>query len=228
MTGPRPLSRHGNAPSPALPTGQSPCLVAIAGPSCSGKTELARRLCALLPEFSPVHFPLDGYYHDLSGLPPDAAERHNFDRPDSLDAPLLREHLRALARGEAVARPQYDYATHRRTGAVRTGPGRLIVVEGLFALFWEELLPLYALTVFVDLDDAACLRRRLVRDRAERGASEAFTRRQWAAHVRPMAERFVRPTRARAALVLDGAAPPDEIAAQAAEAVRRLPRLPGI
>jgi uridine kinase len=218
----------GTPKTPALPTGQSPCLVAIAGPSCSGKTELARRLCALLPEFSPVHFPLDGYYHDLTALPPGAAERHNFDSPDSLEAPLLIGHLHALAEGRAVLRPVYDYAAHRRTGVERVEPGGLLLVEGLFALHWEELLPLYALTLFVDLGDGACLERRLARDRAERGASEAFTRWQWAAHVKPMADRFVRPTRARAALVLNGADPAEENAAKAADAVRRLPRPPGV
>jgi uridine kinase len=206
-----------------------PLIAAIAGPSCSGKTELARRLAGLLVEYGPVLFPLDGYYHDLAHLPPDAVHRHNFDSPDSLDASLLREHLRTLARGEAVERPTYDYATHRRTGAERVEPGGLILVEGLFALYWEDLLPLYALTVFVDLDDGACLARRLARDERERGASPAFTRWQWGAHVKPMADAHVRPTRARASLVLDGTDRPESIAARAAAGIRALlPRPRGI
>lgn len=200
----------------------SPCIIAIAGPSCSGKTELARRLCGLLEKYRPVLFPLDGYYHDLSHLPPQEVHRHNFDSPDSLDAALLKEHLRALARGEAVERPRYDYATHRRTGTAQVAPGGLILVEGLFALFWEDLLPLFVLTIYVDLDDDACLERRLARDERERGASPEFTRWQWEAHVRPMADAHVRPARVRASLVLDGTAPPETIAARAADAIRAL------
>lgn len=210
--------KPGDHPRPRA--GSVPSIVAIAGPTCSGKTELARRLGGLLGEYRPALFPLDGYYHDLSRLNPDEVHRHNFDSPDSIDAGLFQTHLRALARGEAVERPVYDYATHRRTGLDLVAPGGLILAEGLFALFWEELLPLCALTIYVDLDDGTCLKRRLARDRAERGASEAFTRWQWEAHVKPMADRFVRPTRARASLVLDGAAPPGELAARAAGAVR--------
>lgn len=201
-----------------------PRLVAVAGPSCSGKTELARRLCALLPEHSPIHFPLDGYYLDLSSLPPGAVERHNFDSPDALEAALLTGHLRSLAAGRPVRRPVYDYASHRRTGTEPVAPGGLVVVEGLFALFWEELLPLYALTVYVDLDDETCLERRLARDLAERGASPEFTRWQWKSHVKPMADAHIRPFRNRAGLILDGAAPPDQIASTAAR--RILPLLP--
>jgi len=197
-----------------------PLVIAVAGPSCSGKTELARRLCVLFPGPSPVLFPLDAYYDDLSHLSEAQARRHNFDSPDALEAPLLQAHLRALAAGKAVERPVYDYATHRRGGTERVEPGGLVVVEGLFALYWEDLLPLFAVSLYVDLDDGECLRRRVARDRRERGADEAFTRWQWEAHVRPMADRFVRPTRARASLVLDGAAPPQEIAARAAAAVR--------
>jgi uridine kinase len=121
-----------------------------------------------------------------------------------------------------VERPVYDYASHRRTGVERVEPCGLLLVEGLFALFWEDLLPLYALTIYVDLDDDACLERRLARDERERGASPEFTRWQWASHVKPMADAHIRPTRARAALILDGAAPPEEIAARAASASRDL------
>jgi uridine kinase len=125
-----------------------------------------------------------------------------------------------------VERPAYDYASHRRTGVERVEPGGLILVEGLFALHWEDLLPLYAMTIYVDLDDAACLERRLARDERERGASAEFTRWQWEAHVKPMADAHVRPTRSRASLVLDGAAPPETIAARAAEMIRALPFRP--
>ena len=215
---------NANRSSPAHPTGKSPVVIAIAGPSCSGKTELAHRLCAALKEHRPALFPFDGYYLDLAHLPMDEITRHNFDSPGSLDESLLKMHLRTLARGGSVERPCYDYATHRRTGTQRLDPGELLIAEGLFALYWEDLLPLYAMRIYVDLDDAACLKRRQARDERERGASPEFTLWQWAAHVKPMADAHIRPTLCRADLVLDGAAPLGEIAARAARHI--LPLLP--
>jgi uridine kinase len=182
-----------------------PLLIAIAGPSCSGKTELARGLADALKETHPILLPLDAYYKDLSDLPDAEQERHNFDHPDSLDAPLLLEQARRLAAGEPVKRPVYDYAAHRRqTQTIRLEPQGLVLLEGLFALYWEELRRLCALRIYMDIDDDTALARRLLRDRTERGAPEEFTRWQWEHHVLPMAREFVRPTRRHADLVLDG------------------------
>lgn len=186
-------------------THKPPLLIAIAGPSCSGKTELARGLAEGLARLHPIVLPLDAYYKDLSVLPDAEQERHNFDHPDALDAPFLLEQVRCLAAGDTVERPVYDYAAHRRqTQTIRLEPQGLVLIEGLFALYWEELRRLCALRIFMDIDDDTALARRLLRDRIERGAPEDFTRWQWEHHVLPMAREFVRPTLQHADLVLDG------------------------
>ena len=79
--------------------------------------------------------------------------------PAMIESPLLAAHVAALARGEAIERPIYDFATHTRVvgQTERVTPGAFLVVEGLFALYYPELLPLYNLRVYIDTPDDALL-----------------------------------------------------------------------
>jgi len=132
--------------------------------------------------------------------------RQNFDDPAIIESSLLAAHVAALARGERIERPLYDFASHTRvpdrTETVQ--PHAFILVEGLFALYYPELLPLYDLRVYVDTPDPLCFDRRLKRDTEERGRTEDSVRRQYENTVRPASFAFVRPSAANADLVVDG------------------------
>lgn len=187
--------------NPGLPF--PPVVLAIAGCSGSGKTTLAAELTR---ELGGIHFPLDNYYRDLSHLPLAERALKNFDDPAMIEHGLLAAHVAALARGEAIERPVYDFSTHTRipgrTETVRAG--RLLLVEGLFALCFAELLPLYHLRVYVDTPDELCFERRLRRDIEERGRTPESVRRQYEATVRPSSLAFVRPSAIHADLSVDG------------------------
>jgi uridine kinase len=192
--------------SPGQSANQSPSLpviVGIAGCSGSGKTTLARELARAL---GGIHFPLDNYYLDLSHLDPAERTKQNFDDPALIESPLLVRHVAALARGEAIERPLYDFATHTRIlGRTETiGPVRLLVVEGLFALVYSDLLPLYQLRVYVETPDELCFERRLRRDVVERGRTPESVRSQYDSAVRPACIEWVLPSAAHADLTLDG------------------------
>jgi len=177
------------------------------------------RLAALLG--APV-VALDAYYRDLAHLPLHERAKANFDIPDALDDQLLIEQARALSLGQAVDIPVYDFAHHARTQAVeRVQAGKFVILEGLFTLYWEQLRSLFDVKVFVVADDATCLNRRLERDIRERGRSRESVLEQYRLTVRPMAEKYVLPTRHFADLVLDGAGPIE----QSVEAVLASARL---
>jgi len=180
-----------------------PVVLAIAGCSGSGKTTLAAELARTLKG---VHFHFDNYYRDLSHLPIAKRAQQNFDDPALIESPLLAAHIRALARGESIERPVYDFATYirapRRTETVH--PGAYLLVEGLFALHYGELLPLYQLRIYVDTPDELCFERRLKRDMEERGRTPESVRRQYEATVRPSSLAIVRPSAVHADLVVDG------------------------
>ncbi|MEJ5369157.1 MAG: AAA family ATPase [Bryobacteraceae bacterium] len=177
-------------------------LVGIAGPSCAGKTELARWLGARLA--APV-LNLDHYYIDLAHLPLEERAKTNFDEPAAVDHEAIVHDVAALARGEPVTAPLYDFATHARArGGERIVPAGLVVVEGLFALYWPELREHFFVKLFVDAPDELCLARRLERDTRERGRTPESVLAQFEATVKPGADRFIRPTRVFADLVLSG------------------------
>lgn len=177
-------------------------LVGIAGPSCAGKTELARWLAARLS--APV-LNLDHYYVDLAHLPLEERAKTNFDEPAAVDHDAIVHDVAALGRGEPVTAPLYDFSTHARArGGERIVPRGLVVVEGLFALYWPELREHFSVKLFVDAPDTLCLKRRLERDVRERGRTPESVIAQFESTVRPGAERFIRPTRAFADLVLSG------------------------
>ena len=196
-----------------------PYLIGIAGTSCSGKTKLARHLSRLL---SAVILPLDCYYFDLSHLPLDERAHCNFDIPEALDRELLLAHVAGLSQGQEIPRPVYDFAVHARTSQVEiVKPGRYVIVEGLFSLYWEEARKLFGTKVFVDLDDQKCLERRISRDVRERGRTPESVLQQFNGTVRPMAEAYIRPTRGFADLTVRGDDPIDRSLARVMAHVNR-------
>jgi uridine kinase len=182
---------------------QQPILIGIAGCSGSGKTTLARELAIQLDG---IVFPLDLYYRDLAHFPLDNRDKQNFDHPDSLESELFVEHLRELRLGRTIQRPVYDFSRHTRvTNAFEpVEPSRVIIVEGILALHYDDLLPLYDFSVYVDAPNQVCLKRRIYRDMRERGRTEVSVRAQFEATAKPMADLYVLPSQSRATMTVVG------------------------
>ena len=180
-----------------------PVVLGIAGCSGSGKTTLAKELASTLDA---TLFPLDWYYRDLSQFPLDDRHKQNFDHPDSLESELFIAHIRSLADGHPIARPRYDFSTHSRVpGAYdEIAPRTFVVVEGILALHYPDLRPLFDLAVYVDAPHDVCLARRIHRDVRERGRTEASVRAQFEATAYPMAVQYVLPSQTHANVTVSG------------------------
>jgi uridine kinase len=184
-----------------------PILVGIAGASCSGKTELARGLARRLGEQA-LTFSLDHYYVDRSHVAEPERSQFNFDHPEALDEKLLVRDVRNLRLGQIIEQPRYSFVTHSRQEEKElVAPRRVILVEGLFSLYWEELRELLDLKVYVDTPDEECFARRLRRDVEERGRTPQSIEEQYVKTVRPMAMAYVRPSSAHADLCVSGCLP---------------------
>jgi uridine kinase len=200
----------------------------IAGASGSGKTTLAVELAR---ELDGIYFPIDNYYRDLGHMPFSERVKQNFDDPALIESSLLAKHVVALARGEMIERPLYDFSSHTRvldrTEGIRAGS--LVLIEGLFALYYPELLPLYQFRVYVDTPDDLCFERRMKRDTMERGRSADSVRVQYETTVRPSSISYVRPSAVHADLTIDGTAALDWKVEQVLAEMRKrgLLRLPG-
>lgn len=180
-----------------------PVVLGIAGCSGSGKTTLAAELAHAL---GGIHFHLDNYYRDLGDIPYSERVKKNFDDPAMIESELLVAQVAALARGESIERPIYDFSTHTRVvgQTERVDAGPFLVVEGLFALYYKGLLPHYSLRVYVDTPDSLCFQRRMKRDVEQRGRTPESIRQQYEATVRPAGIAFVRPSAINADLTIDG------------------------
>lgn len=182
-------------------------VVGIAGASCSGKSLLTESLRRRLGSSTATALEIDAYYRSRGELEGGALAAINFDEPRAIDFALLFEQLRRLVRGQAIDVPHYDFATHSRSSRRRrVEPRPVVLVEGLFALYWPELRRLANLRVFLDTPSHVCLARRLERDVRSRGRDAASVQAQFMETVQPMYERYVRPTRRFAHLVLQGEA----------------------
>jgi uridine kinase len=184
-------------------------LVGIAGGSCSGKGYLCRQLLKVLHPMPCLVLPMDAYYRDLSHLNQEERAVRNFDAPDSMDHDLLITHLDALIAGRPINLPIYDFTTHTRTPASKSIQtiGGIILLEGIFALYWEEIRQRLEAKVFISLDSDTCLSRRIKRDVRERGRTPENVKSQFFKTVLPMYNCHVAPTRQYADLVLEGDAP---------------------
>ena len=187
--------------TPRLPF--PPIVLGIAGCSGSGKSTLADELARAL---GGMRFHLDDYYRDLPQLPPAERAKQNFDDPAMIEVPLLAAHVAALARGETIERPIYSFVTHtrEREKTERVIPGPYIIVEGLFALYYPELLPFYQMRAYIDTPDSLCFERRMKRDTEQRGRTAESVRSQYEATVRPSSLAYVRPSAAHADFIIDG------------------------
>lgn len=184
---------------------RTPCVIAIGGPSCSGKTTLARRLVEHWGADRARAISLDRYYRDLSALSLEQRAEVNFDHPDSLDGDLLMRQICELAAGRAVELPTYDFAAHTRGETVElVQPSDFVVLEGLFTFHWSPLCDVLDIKVFLDVRNQTALDRRIHRDTRERGRTEESVREQWSRSVAPMREVYVDPTRQLADLVISG------------------------
>lgn len=178
-------------------------IIAIAGGSCSGKTTLARHLQRRLGADNCLLVRQDDYYHDIStrdashGLP-------NFDIPEALDFDLLADDLRRMKRGEAVALPNYDFTTHqRRRPASPVKPRPYIIVEGMLVLHAPQLQSVIDRTLYMRCDSARRLKRRIKRDVADRGRTQACVIKQFNEDVEPAHQTFVAPSDIHADTIIE-------------------------
>jgi uridine kinase len=200
-------------------------IVGIAGGSGSGKTTFSRKVveeCAKVGIRGQI-FSLDSYYRPLEHLSLAERKGYNFDHPDAIDFSLARKHLLRLASGQRVEQPIYDFKSYaRKKRTLPCLPAKLVVVEGLYALYLPEFLALYHYRIFVSTGIATAVLRRIARDISERGRDVEGAKHQILTTVLPMYEAYVRPTQKNAHFSIDWTG--EEIPEKATEGLVRMVR----
>ena len=118
-------------------------IILIAGPSSSGKTTFARRLCIQLKVngLSPLYMGTDDYFVEREHTPLDEHGEPDFENLQALDIDLFNSNMNGLLSGETVDLPTFNFMTgHKEYGdrIISVKPSQPIVIEGIHALN-EEL-----------------------------------------------------------------------------------------
>lgn len=181
-----------------------PLIIGVVGGSGSGKTTVTRGIQRAM-DVGAAFLDQDGYYKDLGHLTLEERKQVNFDHPDSIDTDLMVAHLEALAAGQAIDKPTYDFAAHTRAAErVRVEPNPIVLVDGILLFTDKRLRELFDIKIYVDVADDVRFIRRLERDVVERGRSMQDVIRQYLTTVRPMHLEFVEPSKRYADVILPG------------------------
>lgn len=176
--------------------------ICIGGGTGAGKTTVAREVTARVDDAATV-IPLDNYYEDLSHMDFEERKNVNYDHPRAFEWELLRADLSALLSGETIEMPQYDFTEHNRADeTVTVEPTDVVVLEGILALYDDDINDLFDLHIYVETDADVRILRRIRRDVIERGRELEGVIDQYLSTVKPMHEQFVEPTKKDADIII--------------------------
>ncbi|MBW4435970.1 MAG: uridine kinase [Pleurocapsa minor GSE-CHR-MK-17-07R] len=180
-----------------------PVTIAVAGGTGSGKTSISSAIVERVGSDHIAYIPHDAYYKDLPQIPVMDRNILNFDHPDALETPLMRDHIQQLQNWTSVDIPVYDFSKYVRTQhSQHVEPHPIILVEGILVLAEPTLRPLFDVKIFVDADADLRFIRRLKRDIGERGRTPESVISQYLATVRPMHLDFVEPSKRYADVII--------------------------
>lgn len=203
-------------------------IVLLSGPSGSGKTTTALKIAEELQRRG-VHcraVAMDNYFKSVN---PKTAPRTpegelDFESPLCLDLELLDQHFTALAQGEEILIPKFEFSRQMRNDSMglpmKLEKNEIAVFEGIHALNDEiagrhpEATKLY-ISARSNINEGATLRfkgtwmrlvRRAVRDYSFRSTEIAETLDMWA-NVRRGEKLYISPYKSRADIIFDSSLP---------------------
>jgi uridine kinase len=182
---------------------QHPFIVGITGGSASGKTTFLRRLLASFPEEDMCLISQDNYYHPRETQLVDPNGVTNFDLPSSIDSAAYAADVLRISQGLEVRRPEYTFNNpNAQPKELVFRPSPIVVVEGIFVFYFEEVARLLDLKVYIDAREHVKLQRRIVRDRDERGYDLEDVLYRYTNHVAPTYEKYIKPFKQDADIVI--------------------------
>ena len=119
---------------------------------------------------------------------------YNFDLPTTIDRQHFYEDIKKLINGETVLKKEYTFNNPDLVPKMlEIKPAPIVIVEGLFILYFNEIAELLDLKLFIEADNNIALGRRLKRDLAERGYGYDDVLYRWTNHVTPGYNEYLLP-----------------------------------
>lgn len=188
-------------------------LVGITGESASGKSTICSEIKRVIEELSmPVSvLSTDNYFNDISALINKYGSFDNLrdngydvDAPTSFQLDVLKEDLIDLSDGLNIKAPMY---LPNGTGvsmphAKEIDSQKIIVVEGI-ATMYESVKDIFDIKIYVETENEIRKKRFMERACDERNQDPENARKHWE-YVASAGEKYVKPFRGEADLVLNG------------------------
>jgi len=182
---------------------KKPFTIGITGGSGSGKTYFLQGLSSC---FKPTEICLisqDNYYKPRDQQPIDENGVKNFDLPISIDREEFQRDLLKLKSGQVVTKKEYVFNNPlAEVKVLEFKPAPILVVEGLFVQYFDEISNELDLRVFIEAKDHVKLGRRIKRDQVERGYDIDDVLYRYQYHVMPVYERLIEPLKHDSDLVI--------------------------
>jgi uridine kinase len=182
---------------------QKPFIVGITGGSASGKTTFLRKL---VDSFRPEDICLisqDNYYHPREHQLIDENGIINFDLPSSIDEVSYAADVQTISQGQSFSRLEYTFNNPNIIPRMLVfKPAPIVIVEGIFVFYFEEVARLLDLKVYIDAKEHVKLHRRIIRDKEERGYDLEDVLYRYLNHVAPTYEKYIKPYKQDADIVI--------------------------
>jgi len=179
--------------------GPRPIMLAIAGDSGTGKTTLTKGLVEALGPDRITSVAADDY--------------HRYDREERKGLPftplhpkcnymdIMEQDFQHLALGHPILKPIYNHDTGSLDRPEYVQPRDFVIVEGLLPLHTKISRACFEIMVYIDPPEELRILWKLQRDTKKRGYTEDEVRADLKKR-EPESERFIRPQRARADIVV--------------------------
>ncbi len=178
-------------------------VIGIAGGTGSGKTTVVNKIIEQFTQNEVAVLSHDSYYYDNSDLTLEERRKKNYDHPDSIEFPLMVQHVKDLRNYKAIEEPIYSFITCTRASETETvQPKHVLIIEGILCLADKELRDLMDIKVFVDCDSDIRLGRVITRDILERGRNVQQVLTRYEETVRPSHLQFIEPTKRFADIIV--------------------------
>jgi len=180
-----------------------PIAIGITGGSGSGKTYFLQGLSTAFKSDEICLISQDNYYKPRDQQPIDENGVKNFDLPISIDRDAFKNDLLKLKSGQPVSKTEYVFNNPlAEKKQLEFKPAPILVVEGLFVQYFEEISAELDLRIFIEAKDHVKLGRRIKRDQVERGYDIDDVLYRYQYHVMPVYEQLIEPLKHNADLVI--------------------------
>ncbi len=152
----------------------TPCILAIAGPTAAGKTEIVERLHAAFRQAGKktTSIEMDNFLTDR-----DEREARGIDSlgKAAINFRLFKENLEQIMQGKKISIPRYNFldgtSSHNLDGSIKPNgkpveiePADIIFIEGNFPFLLKETIHLIGIKVVYLTDDDIRMKRKWKRD----------------------------------------------------------------